>query len=590
MPGFNKEKLKEELEAREHQIIILHKISRLLSLRPHLKLERILHVILQAIGERLDVRRLAIWLVDKENKYFYIAAAYNMPSAYIDFTRSQAGRIYLNQKSALAVALNSRKNFLMKNLPTSIAVPKRYKKFIKGSGLKMASVLCVPLLVREKAIGTINFYFSTARESIPEPEDRLASIIANQIAAVAQNIKDYSELKKKANELEKAQKNLVKTLAITKMAKARSEEEKNKTQTIINNFTDGILIFEADKKLSLINPQAGLFLEADPQKIINEEWTALKELKSFDALIAFLEKKPGVFFRKELKLSSDLVLETTSVVFSRSGAKKRRLVILHDITREKAIDKMKSDFISIAAHQLRTPLTSIKWAIKMALDGDAGPLTKAQAELVKWAYGSNERIIRLVNDLLNVSRIEEGRFGFNFVRINFKEVLDAVLESQKGPISQRHISLIISKPDPLPETIVDKEKLILALQNLLDNAVKYTPENGKIEINIEILDNYLSLSIDDNGVGVPKKDQPKLFSKFFRASNVIKMETEGSGFGLFIAKNIINRHGGDIYISSQEGKGTKVIVSLPLFFKPKKQIFKKNEPIIFDLAAEPQNK
>lgn len=232
--------------------------------------------------------------------------------------------------------------------------------------------------------------------------------------------------------------------------------------------------------------------------------------------------------------------------------------------RGEAISKMKSEFISIVAHQLRTPLSAIKWVIKMVLDGDAGELTNEQRELLNKGYLSNERIIRLVNDLLNVSRIEEGKFGFNFEPADFQEVLNVAISNVDSLVTKNHQELMIKKPSQLPKIFLDKERMIMVMQNLLSNAIKYTPEHGKIEIVIEVDKQFLHVKIKDQGVGIPAADQSKIFSKFFRAANVVKLETEGTGLGLFMVKNIIEKHNGQISLKSEEGKGTEVSFFIPI--------------------------
>lgn len=232
--------------------------------------------------------------------------------------------------------------------------------------------------------------------------------------------------------------------------------------------------------------------------------------------------------------------------------------------RDKLINKIKTEFITIAAHQLRTPLTAIKWTIKMILDGDAGKLNEGQKDILLKGYKSNERIIRLINDLLNVSRIEEGRFGLVFKKNSFEDLLDEALKTEENLILTRNISLIVNKPKKIPEVYMDIEKMGIALATILDNAVKYTPEFGKIEVKVSVLEDKINLFIKDNGVGIPKEEQDRLFSKFFRGSNVMRMQTEGTGLGLFIMKNIIEKHNGEIKIKSEEGKGTEVKIILPI--------------------------
>jgi len=198
------------------------------------------------------------------------------------------------------------------------------------------------------------------------------------------------------------------------------------------------------------------------------------------------------------------------------------------------------------------------------LDGDAGKLNSEQKKLLSKGYLSNERIINLVNDMLNVSRIEEGRYGYTFENGDILKLLVEAVDNLINLIKAKHIKLANDLPKKLPPIYMDQKKMELVMQNIIENAIKYTPEYGTIRYKAKIEDNNLVVSVKDNGVGIPEKEQSKLFTKFFRAENVVRMQTEGSGLGLFIVKNIIERHGGKIIINSQEGKGAEIKISLPV--------------------------
>ncbi len=244
-------------------------------------------------------------------------------------------------------------------------------------------------------------------------------------------------------------------------------------------------------------------------------------------------------------------------------------------TRERLISQMKSEFISIAAHQLRTPLSAVKWTLKMLGDGDMGQLTAEQKEFLERGYQVNERMIALVGDLLNVARIEEGRFGYNFEQTDFGAYLSQYLERYHFTAESRNIRIVYEKPNwTLPKLTIDPAKMDLVLQNLLDNAMKYSRPGGTVTVSIRLLPEHLEVTIADTGVGVPKHQMHRLFTKFFRGDNVVRMQTEGSGLGLFIVKNIVKNHGGDVRVESEENVGTKMIFTLPLSeeFVPKKEI------------------
>lgn len=229
------------------------------------------------------------------------------------------------------------------------------------------------------------------------------------------------------------------------------------------------------------------------------------------------------------------------------------------------LDKLKSDFISVAAHQLRTPLSGVKWVLKLLLDGDLGAINEDQKGMLKRGYETNEKMIQLVNDLLNVSRIENGKFGYKFEKNNFMNLLNTLIENTVLPSRERNIEVRLeNKAGEIPDFMFDPEKLLIALQNIVDNAMKYTLPGGRVTIVVERQGDYMEVKVSDTGVGIPKDDIAKLFSKFFRAANVIHLQTDGSGLGLFIVKSIIMRHGGQIWVDSVEGQGTTFTIVVPV--------------------------
>jgi len=174
-------------------------------------------------------------------------------------------------------------------------------------------------------------------------------------------------------------------------------------------------------------------------------------------------------------------------------------------------------------------------------------------------------MINLINDLLDVTRIEEGRYLYEPVLIDFEPLVQSVINTYREEIKKKELKLEFKKPEKkLPQVRVDVEKMGLAIQNLLDNAIKYTLDGGEIIISLVPAEKAIEFLIKDTGIGIPKNQQDKVFSKFFRGSSAIKMETDGSGLGLFIAKNIIEAHGGKIWFESEEGKGTTFYFTLPV--------------------------
>ncbi len=227
--------------------------------------------------------------------------------------------------------------------------------------------------------------------------------------------------------------------------------------------------------------------------------------------------------------------------------------------------KSKTEFISIAAHQLRTPLSIIKWAIATLLAGDQGALTAEQEESLGRVRVTNERMIDLVNDLLDIAQIEDGKFGFTFTVRDLTATIRAVMNEYTALAKERRIVFTLDTPPmALPPIAFDRTKLPAAVHGLIDNAFHYTKEGGSITVSLAVVDASVEIRVADTGIGVPAQEMDRLFTKFFRSENAIHMAPNGSGLGLFIVKNIVERHGGTVAVESTEGTGSRFMIRLPV--------------------------
>jgi len=372
---------------------------------------------------------------------------------------------------------------------------------------------------------------------------------------------------------------LVKTTISITYTSSELFRKKKQTEAIVSNLVSGIIQYDSNMRILLINPKAEEILGVKKKDVIGKVITTdtLREDKRYASLVKVLYPALADSVKKIIGGGEHKVLEmriskpkdadiqvTTIPMYESEGGRTEYLKVIRDISREKAISRTKSEFISIAAHQLRTPLSAIKWIFKMLIDGDVGEVTKEQKDFIQKGYDSNERIINLVNDMLNVARIEEGRFGYEFYYIDIIELIKKVIKEFSLKAEEKNIKLVLKVTDKKLDPVkIDPARIDLVLQNLVDNALKYTRIGGTITIGVDKLDEYLEITVQDSGVGIPEPEVEKLFSKFYRGSNVIKMQTEGSGLGLFITKNIIERHGGKIWVETQEGRGTKFYFTLP---------------------------
>ena len=422
------------------------------------------------------------------------------------------------------------------------------------------------LLTKEKQKIAVKVSFAIRKDTEGNIIGFFVSII--DISSL-KRIQEEAEQKiiQKEKELEESREALLNILEDTEEARQRAEEERKKTEAIIRNFVDGILVFKKAKELILINPKAEEFLKTKAEEVLGKDVQTLKRKnRRWAQLFKITGEEIKEVFRKEMAISKSFFLEITTSTVKLQEQEELVLVILHDISREKLVEQMKSQFVSIAAHQLRTPLSIIKWSLSLLREEKE--FNKEEKDLVLKAYQTNERMINLVNDLLNVARIEEGRFVYEPKIVEFSEIVESVYNSLKEYAKQKKIEYSLEISEGKKIVKVDVEKISLAVKNLIENALKYTPEKGKVEVSVKERKrkHELVFSVKDTGVGIPEDQQERIFTKFFRGANVVRMQTEGSGLGLFITKNIIEAHGGKIWFKSQENKGTTFYFTLPLVF------------------------
>ncbi|MDD5489530.1 MAG: HAMP domain-containing sensor histidine kinase [Candidatus Moranbacteria bacterium] len=232
----------------------------------------------------------------------------------------------------------------------------------------------------------------------------------------------------------------------------------------------------------------------------------------------------------------------------------------------KEVDRAKTDFVSLASHQLRTPLTSVSWYSEMLLRHEVGPLNPKQKEYLDEVYAQNRRMIDLVDDLLNSSRIDMGMLNIEPRKTDLKIVLGSALDEIDPLVREKKIDLEKNIAENLPAVETDPEMIRIIFQNLISNAVKYTPEGGKVKVALSPVGSHLEFKVADTGYGITKSQQNRVFTKMFRADNIRSKVTDGTGLGLYIAKAIAKELGGKLHFDSEENKGTTFFLELPVRF------------------------
>ncbi len=357
------------------------------------------------------------------------------------------------------------------------------------------------------------------------------------------------------------------------------EAEKIKLSIILSSMGECLIAVSDEGKIILINQIAQTTLgvaEADAiGKNIEEILKLMKEKvlipkNDYPVYKAMKEKEIARLYSHDNVYLQDkisgkvfpIILSAISTLNEVSTGGVAAIIVFHDISVEKAIDEAKTEFVSLAAHQLRMPLTAIRWYAELLTMEDAGSLNTDQKSYISEIYQSNSRMINLVNQLLSVSRIRLGTFKIDPKPMDLDKIVESVIAELKPEIVKKNMHVVKDYGADLEMTSVDPDLLHVILQNLISNAIKYTPEKGTVTISISTNMEF-TISVSDTGYGIPKHDSDKIFTQLYRAENIKGRDVEGTGLGLYMVKTIVDQVGGVISFNSEENKGTTFRITFP---------------------------
>jgi PAS domain S-box-containing protein len=420
------------------------------------------------------------------------------------------------------------------------------------------------------------------------------------IIQMAQKIKEYyneleEKIKVRTKELASKNEYLNKNQAAIINILEDVESEKNKTAALakdlkkfklaLDSSSDHIVITDSEGLViygnHVVEELTGYSLAEAMGKKAGTLWSYPMPTEYYENLwkIIKTDKKPFYGELKNKKKNGQVYEARLDIspVLNDKGEAEFFIGVERDITHEKMVDQAKTEFVSLASHQLRTPLSSVNWYAEMLLAGDGGALNPEQTTFVQEIYTGNQRMVELVNALLNVSRLELGTFAVEPEPMDVIETANSVINELKPSILKKKLKIDFKHRKDIPIVKADPKLLRIVLQNLMSNAVKYTPDKGSISLEISKNSKDLLITITDTGYGIPQTDQPRIFEKLFRAQNVREKDTEGTGLGLYIIKSIIEQANGKVSFKSQENKGTTFYINIPLTGMRKKTGTKKLE-------------
>lgn len=346
------------------------------------------------------------------------------------------------------------------------------------------------------------------------------------------------------------------------------------TKLILNSAGEGVYGVDVDGRATFANRAAARMLGYEAEELVSKSMHEVLHHSRVDGTPYPRDECPinaafkdgtvhrvtdEVFWRKD---GTSFWVEYVSTPIIERGQLTGAVVTFADITERKQAEQMKSDFVSFVTHQLRTPLSGIKWMLELA--AQAGDLPEETRSYIADAQAAGERLIRLVNDLLDVSRLERGKLNVVPQEIRLGELTQGVLTELAPLIAEKGHRLSVNGAGEVPPVWVDPQLLQQVILNLTSNAIKYTPPRGEIAIRMSREDATVHWAIQDSGIGVPKEAQDRLFEKFYRAENVFSIETEGTGLGLYLVRLILEQFAGRVWCESEEGKGATFTFTLPL--------------------------
>jgi PAS domain S-box-containing protein len=350
-------------------------------------------------------------------------------------------------------------------------------------------------------------------------------------------------------------------------ALAREHSEASQNQAILEGIADGVIVFDSEGRAIIANPAIGRLLDKEMKQIVGAN---IQELMPADVsaadreLITYLlhdtgSRRPSIKVGWGARTLSVSFAPVRGVGQEATGT----VAVFRDFTKEAEVDRMKSDFVSIASHELRTPLTSIKGYLELVMMGAGGPVSEQQAQFLRVARDNADRLYELVDGLLDVSRIESGRIELDVKLLSLAEIIDVVAMTLQKQFEERGLALKLEIEPNLPQVLGDPGRISQVMFNLMSNAYKYTPE-GQVTVRAYLKENAIHVNVIDTGLGISAKDQEKLFSRFFRAGDAAVRQQPGTGLGLNITKSLIEMHGGQIWVESEQGQGSAFNFTLPL--------------------------
>jgi PAS domain S-box-containing protein len=524
-----------------------------------LDLDRALNRTLSLLNEAVGADQGTIMLLNSEDGMLHYRAGYGYLSdksgvdqrgVSLKVGEGLAGWVVQNREAALV---------------DDLYLDRRWVRS-QTSSREHRSAVVAPLLVAEDVIGTL-MVFSRTESYFSAESLNLVKAIASQVAVAINNAHLYELIRDQAERLGSMLR--------------REQEEASRSQAILEAVADGVLVTGPDDRISFVNSSVERILGVGADQVLGRSLDEARGLFG-EASSTWIETirrwatVPGAYesgdsYAEQLELGDNRIalVHLAPVVLQKDFL--GTVSIFRDITHEVEVDRLKSEFVATVSHELRTPMTAIKGYVEILLMGAAGAINENQSHFLDIVKSNIDRLNILVSDLLDISRIEAGRVTLSPQALDVRQITQDVIEQLQHQSSEekKPMAFSIETPRVLPRVTGDPERVRQILMNLLDNAYHYTPQDGTVKVHVHTLSARGEVQVDviDNGVGIPKGDQDRVFERFFRGEHPFVLATPGTGLGLAIVKQLVEMHKGRIWMKSDgvPGEGSTFSFTLPVY-------------------------
>lgn len=482
------------------------------------------------ITKNFDAHGLAIMHAVKENQtQLDLIASHNMSPEHTRYLTTQLSPAH--RPTLFTQVLRDKELQVVERVFTHPSIEKEWSTTLSKDHI--TSLVAIPLTAQDTSVGIFLVFFDHLHKPTEE-ELSVLSTFSQFLAVSLENVKIFRSL----------------------------NAEKKKNESIVYSLHDGIVVLNNENCIVGMNPRAEELLGIAHTNLVGTNPEGAKETAVLSALAAPLDDYEA--HTVLIKEPDSCFLQVTHVPLRDTAHNETgSMRVLHDVTEEHHLRELKNNFIATATHQMRTPLTGMRWGLDTLQNGEFGNLSPAQQALVSKLIETNTFVRNLVNDLFHVSRIENKELSQEKTDVHIGALISQIEKNVALIIQQKNLTWNVRLDDDLPTIFANESELLSAIQNIVDNAVKYTLPGGSVTISVHTRGNTVQCTISDTGIGIAKEDLVHLFTKFYRGKKATSVETVGSGLGLYIAKGIIESYGGSITLESKVDEGTTFVISLP---------------------------